>query len=55
MSDTINPDDLEIERILKMSESELLAYILDFPSVLCDSYYRSFNDAILIRHTQLTT
>ena len=48
------PDDDEVRKIGKMSEAELLKYILDFPSVLSDSYYSMFRNAIYNRHRQLT-
>ncbi len=48
------PDDDEVRRIGKMSEVELLAYILDFPSVLSDSYYSMFRNAIYNRYRYLT-
>lgn len=46
-------DRLEVDRIMSMSMPELLRYILDHPELICDSYYRTFGDAIRNRAEEL--
>jgi hypothetical protein len=45
--------DLECERISKMSESELLDYVLEHPDYVYDNYYSAFRSAIHKRHDEL--
>jgi len=46
-------DEAEYERISKMSESELLDYVIEHPEYLTDPYYRGYDTAIYARHDAL--
>jgi hypothetical protein len=46
-------DELEYEKIAKMTVEELLAYVLGAPHLLTDSYYRGYDTAIYARADQL--
>lgn len=48
-------DELEYEKIAKMSTRELLDYVLCHPEYLSDSYYRGYDTAIYARRKQLET
>lgn len=43
-----------IAEILTMTMAELLAYVVDSPELLNDSYYREFGDAIRKRAAELS-
>lgn len=43
-----------VDSIGQMSETELLAVVIENPEYLCDSYYRSFGSAIVCRHRGLS-
>jgi len=47
-----SPNDLEVERIMRMPASELLDYIMEMPEYLTDSYYSILGNAIRTRHAQ---
>lgn len=46
-------DEVEYLKIAKMSDRELLDYVLASPYLLTDSYYRGFDTAIYARAEQL--
>lgn len=47
-------DELEYEKIAKMSAGELLGYILGSPYLLTDPYYKNFDTAIYKRAEELS-
>lgn len=46
-------NDQEIAKIMKMSATELLDYIMESPDNLTDSYYSQAGNAVRARHEQL--
>jgi hypothetical protein len=52
MKDKIG-DEAEYEKISRMTESELLDYVLGAPHLLCDGYYRGYDTAIYARYAVL--
>lgn len=46
-------DEEEIKKISKMSEWELLSWVMSFPESMTDGYYRKFRDAVNQRYQEL--
>jgi hypothetical protein len=48
-------DKQEAKRIMKMTEAQLLAYVMVSPEYLTDSYYAAMGNAIRARYKELAS